>query len=129
MSEVRLRVAAREKGEAGVNQKISAAEGRYMGHVASMTCVICWKFPDLATGLPTEVHHLGEGSSRQNNWLVAPLCGSKSDGGHHRGGAGLHGMGSKAFCKLYRLPHESEYGLLAFVNEQMQAMLGLKRAA
>jgi hypothetical protein len=119
---------ARAQGQ-GMNQKINAAEGRYMGLIASMQCVICWKFPDLATGLGVEVHHLGEGSSRQCNWLVAPLCGSRSDGGHHRGGAGLHGMGVKAFLKLYRIPHESEYGLLALVNEQMAQKLGLKAAA
>lgn len=120
---------ARAKGEDGMNQKITAAERRYMGMVASLKCVICWKFPDLDTELPTEVHHLGEGSSRQCNWLVAPLCGSRSDGGHHRGGAGLHGMGSKAFCKLYRIQHENEYGLLALVNEQVEQKYGLKAAA
>ena len=97
--------------------------------VANMRCLICRRFPDLATGLGTEVHHLGEGSSRQNNWLVVPLCGSKTDGGHHRGGAGLHGMGTKAFLSLYHVPHSSEYGLLAWLNEDMAAALTARRAA
>lgn len=108
-----------------MNQDVTAAEGRYMGLIAGMRCLICRRFPELATGLPTEVHHIGEGSSRQNNWLVAPLCGSRTDGGHHRGGAGLHGMGTKAFISLYKVPHGSEYGLLAWVHED----LGLKVAA
>jgi hypothetical protein len=112
------RYARGQEAQGAVNQKISAAEGRFMAHVSRLKCVICWKFPDLDTGLPTEVHHLGEGSSRQNNWLVAPLCGSRSDGGHHRGGAGLHGMGSKGFCALYKMPHGNEYGLIAWLNEQ-----------
>ena len=112
-----------------MNQDATAAESRYMGLVSSMKCLICRRFPDLDTGLPVEVHHLGEGSSRQNNWLVAPLCGSKTDGGHHRGGAGLHGMGSKAFVRLYKVPHDTEYGLIAWLNEDIEARLGLQRKA
>ena len=112
-----------------MNQSATAAESRYMGLVASMKCVICKRFPELDRGLPTEVHHIAAGSSRQNNWIVAPLCGSRSDGGHHRGGDGLHGMGVKAFISLYKVPHSSEYGLLAWVHEDLQEKLGLKRAA
>ncbi len=108
-----------------MNQSATAAESRYMGLIKSMKCLICRRFAELDTGLPTEVHHLGEGSSRQNNWLVAPLCGSKTDGGHHRGGAGLHGMGSKAFVRFYKVPQDSEYGLIAWVNED----LGIKVTA
>jgi hypothetical protein len=119
------------QGEGDMNQKATAAEARYMGTVASMRCLICRRFPDIATNLPTEVHHLGEGSSRQNNWLVVPLCGSKSDGGHHRApDYGLHGMGSKAFVMLYHVPHGTEYGLLAWLNEDMhEALHGRKKAA
>lgn len=109
-----------------MNQNATAAESRYMGLVKGMKCLICRRFPELDTGLRTEVHHIAQGSSRQNNWLVAPLCGSPNDGGHHRGSAGLHGMGVKAFCSLYRVPHESEYGLLAWVNEDL---FGLKAKA
>lgn len=115
--------------QSGVSKDATAAESRYMGLIASMRCLICKRLPELATGLPVEVHHIAKGSSRQNNWLVAPLCGSKTDGGHHRGGAGLHGMGEKAFISLYRVPHGTEYGLLAWVNEDLQERLGLKRAA
>lgn len=60
-----------------MNQHATAAEQRYMGLIRSMKCLICRRFPNLDEGLPTEVHHLGEGSSRQNNWMVVPLCGSR----------------------------------------------------
>lgn len=112
-----------------MNQDATAAESRYMGLVATMKCLVCRRFPELDRGLPTEVHHLGEGSSRQNNWLVAPLCGNKADGWHHRGAGGLHHMGSKAFVRLYKVPHDSEYGLLAWVNEDLGVALGLRAAA
>jgi hypothetical protein len=39
-----------------------------------MECVICRRFPDLRTGKHAEVHHIASGTSRQNHWLVAPLC-------------------------------------------------------
>jgi hypothetical protein len=112
-----------------MNQHATAAESRYMGFVKRMQCLICKRFPDLATGLPTEVHHVGEGSSRQNNWIVAPLCGSKSDGGHHRGGAGLHGLGTKRFVSLYKVPHGTEYGLLAWLAEDIEEAVDMKVAA
>lgn len=113
-----------------MNQNATAAESRFMGHVKAMKCLICKRFQELDTGMRSEAHHIASGTSRQNNWLVVPLCGSQSDGGHHRGGAGLHGMGVKAFCSLYRVPHESEYGLLAWLNEDMHELLhGKKRAA
>lgn len=107
-----------------MNQSATAAEERYMGLVKTMKCLICRRFPRLDRGLPTEVHHLRTGSG-QNNWLVAPLCGSTIDGGHHRGAGGLHHMGSKAFVSLYKVPHGTEYGLIAWVNED----LGIKATA
>ena len=107
-----------------MNQEITAAEGRYMALIKSMKCLICKRFPELDRGLPVEVHHLRTGSG-QNNWLVAPLCGNNGDGGHHRGAGGLHLMGSKAFVSLYHVPHGTEYGLLAWVHED----LGWKAAA
>lgn len=104
-----------------MNQPSTAAESRYMGMVKGMRCLICRRHPDLDTKARAEVHHIAQGSSRQCNWLVAPLCAE-----HHRGGSGLHGLGSKRFCDIYKVPHGTEYGLLAWVNEDL---LGLKAAA
>lgn len=118
MPALRRRVGAHVEGE-GVNQKITAAQGRFMDMLAKLNCVICKRLG--VKEARVELHHIAGGSSRQNNWLVVPLCGE-----HHRGGAGLHGMGTKAFCALYRVPHESEYGLIAFVNEDLMELLGLR---
>lgn len=98
-----------------------------MARVAQLQCVICVRFQ--ATGLPTEVHHIAEGTSPQNNWLVAPLCGNKIDGGHHRGEAGLHGMGVRAFVRFYKVPQDSEYGLLAWVAEDLQMLARVRGIA
>lgn len=96
----------------------TAAEKRYLEKVAKMRCVVCARFENF--GLPTEVHHIAEGSSSPSHYLVAPLCGTRADGGHHRGPTGLHGMGLKTFLSFYHVPHGTEYGLLAWVNEDLQ---------
>lgn len=108
-------------------QRATAAETRFLSLVAKLECLICKRHE--RTGLPVEVHHIATGSSRTSHWLIAPLCGSTTDGGHHRGGSGLHGMGAKAFCSLYRVPHETEYGLLAWLHEDLEALLNLRRVA
>lgn len=36
---------------------------------------------------------------------------------HHRGATGLHGMGPKAFLRLFKLP--TEYHLLGLVNRYL----------
>lgn len=104
----------------------NAAEARYLALVASMPCVVCARFGQ--TGMQAEVHHVSGGSSIRSHWLVVPLCGSVRDGGHHRGKAGLHGMGTKAFCGLYRPPGEIEHGLLAWLAQDMERLRLLRRA-
>lgn len=97
--------------------KSTAAGRRHMARVRKAGCVLCNRFEP--TGLPVEVHHVAEESGLRSEFSVAGLCGSPKDGGHHRGSAGLHGMGSKAFLRQYRPPGESEYGLLVWANEDM----------
>jgi hypothetical protein len=82
-----------------------------------MRCVICVRFG--STGLRTNVHHIATGSGERSDFSVAPLCGDETDGGHHQGPAGLHGMGVKAFCRLYRPPGDCEYGLIIWTIEDM----------
>lgn len=62
----------------------------------------------------TELHHVAEGSGVRDDWALAPLCVE-----HHRGSSGLHGMGTKAFIRLYRPPGDSEFGLLVWLIEDM----------
>ena len=83
---------------------------RYMGEIARMQCVVCVRF--VPTGQPVEVHHVAEGSGKRSPFATAPLCAE-----HHRGKTGLHGMGPRRFCSAYRLPGETEWGLLVWVNE------------
>ena len=84
---------------------------RHMQKVAENGCVVCRR---LGTNSPAEVHHVAEGSGLRSDFAVAGLCPE-----HHRGKSGLHGMGAKAFVKLYRVPGETEYGLLVWVNEDL----------
>jgi hypothetical protein len=105
----------------------TATEGRYMMLVRSLGCVICKRFEP--TGLPVELHHVAEGSGLRNNYAVAPLCGDQFDGGHHRGPIGLHGLGTKAFIRIYRPPGDSEYGLLVWTAEDLARHMFLQRRA
>lgn len=87
-------------------------EKKYMDRVARLGCVVCRR---LDYGyVPTQVHHVAEGSGLRSPFAVAPLCEE-----HHTGSSGLHGRGVKAFCSAYRVPGETEYGLLIWVNEDM----------
>jgi len=61
-----------------------------------------------------ELHHVAEGSSKRDPWALVPLCEEA-----HRGKSGLHGRGVRAFCAAYRTPGESEWGLLAWLLEEM----------
>jgi hypothetical protein len=49
-----------------------------------------------------------------HDYGLVPLCHE-----HHVGGAGLHGMGSKNFLRIYRPPGDSEYGLLIWTIEDV----------
>lgn len=89
----------------------SAAQ-RHKDRVARLPCVVCRRL-GFAAG-PVELHHVAEGSGLRSDYAVAALCQE-----HHRGQSGLHGMGARLFVKLYRVPGESEYGLLVWVNEDL----------
>lgn len=84
---------------------------RHMERVASIGCVVC-RF-SLGVGYTlAQVHHVGEGSSKRNDYMTAGLCVE-----HHTGATGFHTLKERAFCARYRVPHEREWGLLAWVNE------------
>lgn len=80
---------------------------RHMGIVAGLGCVICRR--DTGERVPCQVHHIAEGSGKTSDFMTAGLCDD-----HHEGGIGIHGMGVKAFLRLFKLP--SEFHLLDLVN-------------
>lgn len=84
---------------------MSNAEVRHMGRVAQIPCLICKR---LGLESESEVHHIRDGqgmSQRAQHWLTIPLCPE-----HHRGGTGLHGLGTREFERRYKV---SELDLLA----------------
>lgn len=95
---------------------MSAASSRYLGLIARLPCVVCVSLGQPSG--PVEVHHVSEGSGLRSDYGVAPLCVE-----HHRGKSGLHGMGAKAFIRLYRPPGDTEYGLLVWTAEQLEKLL------
>lgn len=85
----------------------------HRSHIAGLGCLLGRRgYSGCGGGL--ELHHVAEGSGLRDDWALVPLCEE-----HHRGGAGLHGMGGKAFIRLYRPPGDSEYGLLVWLLEDM----------
>jgi hypothetical protein len=83
----------------------------HMERVASLGCCICRR---IGYGyVPAQVHHVAEGSGLRSNWSVVPLCPD-----HHTGGSGFHRLG-KQFLKQFRVPGESEYGMLIWVIEDL----------
>lgn len=79
---------------------------RHMARVAALGCLLCRRLGYLGT--PAEVHHIRTGTGagrRASDTETIPLCPE-----HHRGNTGLHGMGRKAFERVYRV---TELELLA----------------
>ena len=86
-------------------------ERDHMERVASLGCCVCRR---LGHGYaPAQVHHVAEGSGLRSNWSVVPLCPE-----HHTGASGFHKRG-KGFLSQFRVPGESEYGLLIWTIEDL----------
>lgn len=104
-------------------ERATAAEGRYLALIARLPCVVCAR---LGQPSPTvQIHHIAEGSGLRSNYAVAPLCEEHHD--PNRAGSGFHGMGTERFCKLFRVPGETEYGLLVWTAEQLEKLLRSER--
>ena len=84
---------------------------RHKAKVAAAGCVLGNRRLHACIGR-VELHHVGEGSGKRSAFALVGLC---EEG--HRGGSGLHGMGLKAFLRLYKLP--TEYHLLIWANEDI----------
>lgn len=89
---------------------MNTAERHHVDRVAACGCIICWLLELGKT--PAEIHHVAEGSGLRSWFAIAALCKE-----HHRGKSGLHGMGTKRFCAAYRIPGETEMGLLVLQNQ------------
>lgn len=90
------------------------AEARHLDRLANLGCVLCLHLGNGQT--PPEIHHLRTGngmSQRASHWLAIPLCAE-----HHRGQSGLHGLGTRAFERQYRM---SELDLLAETLRRLHA--------
>lgn len=91
---------------------MNTAKSRWRASLVSLGCVVGNRHGNCSGRV--ELHHVAEGSGIRNDWSLTPLCEE-----HHRGQSGLHGMGSKAFIRLYRPPGDSEFGLLVWLIEDM----------
>ena len=74
--------------------------------VASLGCILC-RYLEFGQS-PAEIHHIRRYGEKRENAQVIPLCPE-----HHRGNAGVHGMGRKAFARRYKVTEED---LLMMVN-------------
>jgi len=90
---------------------MNVAEQLHVDRVARLGCCVCWRL--LYRNVPGEIHHVAEGSGVRSNFSIANLCPE-----HHTGPTGFHKRG-RAFLKQFRVPGESEYGLLVWTNEDL----------
>jgi hypothetical protein len=71
-------------------------EKRHKSALAELGCMLCRRLYGIKDG-PVELHHLREGGWGKGDYkTLIPLCYE-----HHRGQAGVHGMGTKAFAAFY----------------------------
>lgn len=90
----------------------------HMGRVARLACCICVRLGHLPHGF-SEVHHQRAGTGggrRASDFRTMPLCYE-----HHRGSSGVHGLGTKAFARTYRVTE-------AELVEGVWLALGVSRA-
>lgn len=72
---------------------VSVIGKRHMRKVRELPCLICEK---MALGeTPAEAHHIGD-SAERSDFLTIPLCRE-----HHQGATGFHGLGERAFNRMY----------------------------
>ena len=91
---------------------MTKAESDWLELVASVGCVICRRLGHGYT--PAQIHHIAEGSGLRSNYAVCPLCPE-----HHTGANGFHSL-RKQFLVQYRVPGETEWGLLVWTIEDVQ---------
>lgn len=103
---------------------MTKTERQYLGRIADFGCILCHRLGLGAT--PCEIHHLRHGmgkGQRNNNANVIGLCPE-----HHRGNTGYHGLGRRAFERMYEI---TELELLALSQRHigLPEMAEMKKAA
>ena len=91
------------------------ARARWRTRLAELRCVVGNRHGGCEGN--TQLHHVAEGSGLRHDYGLVPLC-----YGHHdpdRKGSGFHGLGTERFCKLFRVPGETEYGMLIWTMEDL----------
>ena len=85
---------------------------KHLSRVAGLGCILCRHLGYGET--PAVIHHprFSEGmAQRASDWIAIPLCPE-----HHTGPSGIHGLGTRAFERRYKL---SEVDLLAMTIEAL----------
>ena len=88
---------------------MSTASSRHMERVASLGCVVCRRILGRPY-VPANAHHCFDSADR-SDWLTIPLCPD-----HHQGANGFHGMGERAFNRMFKT---SERVLLGMTIEDL----------
>ena len=83
------------------------AEKQHFDRLARFGCILCF-YIGYGQGTPAEIHHIRRAGKRSDAPVI-PLCPI-----HHRGNAGIHGLGRRAFEDYYRVTEED---LLNIINE------------
>lgn len=76
---------------------MTKAEAAHKIRLSLLGCALCRKVHGPHEPGPVELHHLRTGGWGKDDYMtLIPLCYE-----HHRGNAGIHGMGTKAFERNY----------------------------
>ena len=81
---------------------------KHFAKLADFGCILCYKL-GYGEGTPSEIHHLRKAGIRANAPVI-PLCPE-----HHRGNTGIHGLGKKAFQRMYDLTEDDLLQLTHFM--------------
>jgi hypothetical protein len=77
-------------------------ERKHKEKVASLGCALCFRLHGPHSPGPVELHHIRTGGWGKGGYeTLIPLCYE-----HHRGNTGIHGMGTKAFERSYKVTQQ-----------------------
>jgi hypothetical protein len=78
---------------------LTKAEKAHKEKLVALGCLVCRRLYGLHDPGEVELHHYRAGGWGKGDYTtLIPICPE-----HHRGKAGIHGMGTKAFDQAYRM--------------------------